>query len=203
MSAQLPHLVWLGKEKYELSGSSDVLPFDPKEYNLKPAAPHPKCWRGYVCQFRVEEETLFLDRLEVNDASKSIKRREQLVNEKKPSKNSKRVFRFMSKWGAVYFNKTYRKVKLPLSFSGQWLLTRGGVWDQHAHYAMHPAWRYKEIHLLKFEAGRLVFHQDLGDLMARIRNEVERLEHQGKDFSEIHKWVREQFDDEKFEQLML
>ncbi len=203
MSAQLPHRVWLDKEKYELSGSNTALPFDPKEYNLSPTAPHPKCWRGYVCQFRVKEGILLLDRLEVHDVQKGIKRRDQAINGKKPSKNSKRVFRFLSKWGAIYFNKTYRKVELPLSFSGEWLLTQGGILDKPQNYAWHPAWRYQEVHLLKFEAGKLVFHRDLGDLMAEIRNGVERLASQGKDFSQVHEWVKEQFDGEQFEKLTL
>lgn len=60
----------------------------------------------------------------------------------------------------------------------------------------HPAWKYKEVHELTFEEGKLVKSQNFSKQMQKIRDQMKARKNEGKEptQAEIEKWIESTFD---------
>jgi hypothetical protein len=96
-----------------------------------------------------------------------------------------------------WFNNHYNTVNLELDYSGGILLASGFIDRYYVHMGYHPAWKYKTVHELIFENGRLVKHQDLTEAVAEIRKRVDDDESESSDMpgrKEIKEFVARSFD---------
>lgn len=68
MTAQIPDTVLYGTGRYDLAGVGGYGLFDPGEHGLQVGMISTACWRGFICEYTVEDNQLFLTSLELGGA---------------------------------------------------------------------------------------------------------------------------------------
>ena len=189
MTAQVSDTVIYQGEKHVLAAFSDGEPFTPTEHGYRPFPSSTACWRGYLCEYQVREQGLYLHRLHVNhqedDEETSAKNHPPRLNgvEATASKSS-----HIGNW-------TFEKVGLPIPYTGGLVVARGFIQSLYVHMGFHPAWKYEQVHELIFESGRLTSATDLSERMAAIREQLGNEDPLSQDPSreEIETWIEECF----------
>lgn len=60
MTAQIGDIYKYQKKEFTVVALSSVLLFDPKNYGMEPHASSTACWRGYWCEYAIEDDELLL-----------------------------------------------------------------------------------------------------------------------------------------------
>ena len=128
-----------------------------------------------MCVYKVKNNELYLDRLDINSENK-IK-----INGKEPS----RVLSILTYLKDIFcfgFDYTYKNIKLKLNYTGEILIGKGNVendFDNDYYYdecLMSPH-SYEEVLKLKFKNGKLItvtnISNELDGLRKRIRKKYQ------------------------------
>ncbi len=164
MTAQFSDTVTYGGEDFSLAGISGEGLFNPWQHELRPVGACSACWNGYLCFYSVDGGVLSLRKLLIWLADADGK---MLVSvDECPS-----LFGVLPKKlkKEDTFDWCYEPKEALVPFSGGLLLARGFISELYVHMGFHPAWKYREVHELIFEQGRLVSAADKSEEMARIR----------------------------------
>lgn len=168
MTAQMDDTFRYRNKEYSIAGISEGELFEISVLDLKPAAVTSACWRGYHAVFALVESRLVLDTLHVNliRSGEGENRYERevgpIINGVTPSPPSNRGF----------FNNHYIGLNYYLEYSGGLLLAKGFIKSLYVHMGFHPAWKYKTVYELVFDAGMLKEEFDRSERMAEIREMV-------------------------------
>ncbi len=200
MTAQVPDLILYRGQKYELAGKNGHGLFDPGEHGMKPGDMSTACYRGYVCLYTVEEGRLFLDELEirleteaptlfgVSPPPRKGPKTEKEVDAWWETEHSREEFEEMR----AQLNATYVRLRHPMAYAGGLLLARDFIEKLYVHMGFHPAWKYREVHELIFNAGELVQETDRSAQVEEFRREIAHCALE-PDFAEgpeaIGKWI--------------
>jgi hypothetical protein len=168
MTAQFNDMFRYGNKKYSLAGISEGEIFDISTLGLNPVMASTACWRGYQAVFAVVSSRLVLDSLYVNlqiPGGGSNRQREAgpAINGVSPSPPRE---------GFGFFNNHYVGLNYPLKYTGGLLLADGFIESLYVHMGFHPAWKYKTVVELVFEAGVLSGEFDRSEQMAKVRDEI-------------------------------
>lgn len=150
MTAQISDLVIYQGTQYALTGISGWGLFDPHEHGLQVGMISTGCWRGYLCEYTVEDDQLFLTSLQVGAADP-------------PSE----LFGARVRLGDDA--PQYRPIRARQAFTGGLLLGAGFIWNLYVHMGHQPAWKYTSVLELTFDDGRLAAVHDHSELMAYRR----------------------------------
>jgi hypothetical protein len=150
MTAQIEDVVVFQGRMYALAGVNGPGLFEPSEHGLRVHMTTPACRRGYVCEYAVEDERLFLTALR--------------LGMRRPVARL-----FGADVRMIGSAATYSPVSVPLAFGGGLLLGTGLCHDLDVHKRKHPAWRYTTILELSFDEGRLVAAFDRSELLTQRR----------------------------------
>jgi hypothetical protein len=171
MTAQINDRFRYRKHEYSVAGISEGELFDPSLLDLEPVGTCTACWRGYQAVFGILEARLVLDTLHVN----LIRRHEgntayewvqgPVINGIAPAPPEE---------GLSFFNNHYAGLNYHLEYSGGLLLADGFIKSLYVHMGFHPAWKYKTVIELVFDAGVLKQECDRSDRMAEIREMVNK-----------------------------
>lgn len=63
MTAQIGDIYKYQKKEFTVVALSSVMLFDPKNYGMEPHASSTACWRGYWCEYAIEDDELLLNDL--------------------------------------------------------------------------------------------------------------------------------------------
>jgi hypothetical protein len=202
MTAQVPDSILYRGQKYELAGKNGPGLFDPGEHGMKPdvMSTSTACYRGYVCLYVVEEGRLFLDELQICLEHEAP----TLFGVSPPPRKGPRTREEIDAWLETHpsweeldefetqFNDTYEKLRQPMAYTGGLLLARDFIEKLYVHMGFHPAWKYREVHELIFNAGELVKETDRSAQVEEFRREIAHCALE-PDFSEgpaaIRKWI--------------
>jgi hypothetical protein len=166
MTAQINDLFRFRGREYAVAGISEGELFDPSLLDLKPAGTCTACWRGYQAVFGVSHARLVLDALHVNllMPGEGYQRQDgPVINGVSPTGPRPKY---------DWFNNHYEGLDYHLEYTGGLLLADGFVQELYVHMGFHPAWKYKTVIELIFDAGILVQEFDRSERMAEIRNMV-------------------------------
>jgi hypothetical protein len=189
MTAQVPDTCIYRGEAHSLCAFSDGEPFDPKAHGYRPVGTSTACYRGYICQYEVRKDQLFLRKLYINHQENNLpvsaKKAPPLLNGiiPRPAKN-----RFVGGW-------EFHDIGMPILYTGGLALGAAFVRAPLVHMRLHPAWKYERVHELVFEEGILDSATDLSTRMAEIRERVKdnTAPTQDADEQDVSKWVAETF----------
>jgi hypothetical protein len=84
----------------------------------------------------------------------------------------------------------------PVRFSGGLLLGDDFLRDLYVHMGFHPAWKFREVHELVFEKGRVVRESDRSAEMAEFREALAGRPlgpSNPADLEEVERWIRRCF----------
>ena len=151
MTAQMSDIVLTGEGRYALVGISGSGLFDPSEHGLRLGMISTACWRGYVCEYTVEDDQLFLTALELSAAEPPDE-----------------IFGAEVRLGET---AEYWPIRVRQPFTGGLLLGAGFIEELYVHMGHQPAWKYTTVLELTFDGGRLTVVHDRSELMAQRRAE--------------------------------
>jgi hypothetical protein len=178
MTAQITDSFLLDGKRYALVGQRGGKLFEPADHGIPTRMMHTACWRGYVATYSITD-ALRLDQVELQMA------------EPDPGRTLFGVAPASFENGRV----TYRPAHV-IDFSGGILLGDGFNHELYVHMGFHPPHKWRVVHELIFERGRVTERFDRSAAMAAIR---ERLAGRplapglGTPDAELHAWIADSF----------
>ena len=174
---------------WSLAGIDGGPLFDPGAFGIVPRMLHTAAWRGYICTYGVEADRLRLERLEIGFDPDTDERAEAgaapVIGGSTPVRQGT---------GHVWL---YDGADLPIAFSGGLRLGSGFIRELYVHMGFAPAWKFEEVHELRFESGALVSSRDLSEEMRRQREAVRNEQLAPPRTSGVERitdWIRGTFD---------
>lgn len=183
MTAQIHDVFVYQGFDYAVVGIKGGVLFEPQAIGLNPTPASTACWRGYVCRYALQSECLVLDRLDLHlDDPASA----PPINGRSPEVAAE----------PQMFNTSYQDIALRLEYSGGVLVGRDFIHKLYVHMGFHPAWKYKTVHELMFEEGKLVSQADISKEMAAHRASAEGppQDPRKQPRKDILSWIRSTFD---------
>lgn len=168
MTAQMSDRFIYRQTDYELAGINGDGLFDPAQHGLNPIATCTSCWRGFHCKYEIRDSQLLLRTLRITHG---VRERDSERIADAPALSGRRPVRATEEF--PIFRSIYEDVDLLVPFTGGLLLARGFIEALYVHMGFHPAWKFREVHELLFDRGRLTQATDRSAEMAKLREDVE------------------------------
>ncbi len=205
MTAQISDEVIYRGKSYGIAGINGSGLFDPSEHGLNPAMISTACWRGYHCTYEVADGLLLLTKVNIGLGGEDLASAERgegpLLFGKVPRRytihgraENVRTGEVKTSWESSDF--LVEGLRERIAFSGGLLLGRGFIREMYVHMGFHPAYKFREVHELLFEEGRVVKEADRSAEVAEFREMVADRPLGPTDpenREEIERWVKQCF----------
>jgi hypothetical protein len=185
MTAQISdRLDYLGRT-FAISAVKGTGLFEPEQHGLRTVMMSTACWRGWHAHYAVEGEKLIVRDLFLNlhpdDLAKTGGKHPPLFG--------------VAPRDDHFMGHVYEGVNVPVAYSGGILIGDGFIRELYVHMGFHPCWKYREVHELIFEDGRLLVGRDCSLLVAQLRQRLEKEAGGPKmpDRDSVERWVKECF----------
>lgn len=159
MTAQIPDLVMFNGIAYTLAAIDGHGLFDPADHGLQVVPTSTANYRGYQAHYAVRDGRLLLTALHdvgLRDA----------VEGTSPD-TLPRVAGRTPLWQG--YSLAYDNLDLEVPFSGGLLIADGFIHELYVHMGFHPAWKFRRVHELIVEDGRIIRTHDRSDEIAAVR----------------------------------
>jgi hypothetical protein len=190
MTAQVSDIVSYGGSQLHLAAYSNGEPFDPVKYGYKPVMASTACWRGYLCEYKIENQQLYLDKLHINHQESDTPFSQAKPPPKLNGSDASIAKRsHIGRW-------LFENVGLAIDYTGGLVVAQGFIRDLYVHMGFHPAWKYEEVYELIFEKGKFKEGIDLSSKMTDIRQKIEsedKKKSENASREEIEKWIEDCF----------
>lgn len=205
MTAQISDTFCYRGKPYALAGIHGSGLFDPEQHQIKPVMISTACWRGYYCTYEVEDGGLFLTQVHLGlgeeDAATAAKGEGPRLFGKIPSRYTEYGHRQDLRSGKVTaswesWDYKVEGIREPVGFSGGLLLGDDFIREMYVHMGFHPAYKFRVVHELVFDSGRLVEEHDRSAQMSEFREMLSaRSLEPGQEASraEIERWIKRCF----------
>jgi hypothetical protein len=205
MTAQISDVVVYRGKPHSIAGINGSGLFNPAEHGVTPVTIGTSCWRGYHCTYEVGDGALRLTKLNIglskeDEAAAGRGEGPKLFGQVPHRytvhghREDGRTGQVETSWESSDF--LYDGLKEIVPFSGGLLLGEDFLSELYVHMGFHPAWKYREVHELIFDKGRVVKEADRSAEMAEFRGMVSGLPLDPKDADrseEIVRWVQQCF----------
>ena len=191
MTAQISDTFRYRKKARSLAGLNGSGLFDPAQYGITPVMISTACWRGFNCTYEVQDGGLFLTQVHLGlseeDQAKAARGDGPKLFGKIPKQHMvrRRPRDFM-----------VDDIREPVPFTGGLLLGDDFIMDLYVHMGFHPAYKFRVVHELLFDSGRLTEENDRSARMAEYREIIaSKPQELGNEASraEIEQWVEQCF----------
>lgn len=164
MTAQISDTVLYRDRTFDLAGVKGTALFSPAQHGLKPVSVSTACWHGFICGYRVTDEGLFLERLRVGvhpDDQPSVR-----------EGKGTRLFGDAPRYDPAFDEcAVYEPHQARVPFTGSLLIATDFIRELGVHMGFAPAWKFREVHELTFDAGHLTSARDHSKAMAHTREQ--------------------------------
>ena len=157
MTAQIGDIYKYKKKEFTVVALSSVMLFDPKNYGMEPHASSTACWRGYWCEYAIEDDELLLKDLYLYNSDDKYPPLNG-VEEYKCQGGKKIIMK------AHFGHRVYKDVNIPIPYTGKILLGDGFMREYYIHMGFQRGWAYKKLIELVFEEGILLECNDLSHI---------------------------------------
>jgi hypothetical protein len=157
MTAQIHDSILLDDRKISIVGVNGEDLFKPADFNLQPHMSVTSCWRGFVCEYKIEANKLFLNTLQIN------------LHEQGPLINN--IAPVVSK---ATFDNVYNHLSLPIDFTGELLAGDQFIRELYVHMGFQPAWKFEIVHRLTISHGSVLDQKDVSQEMKQVREAMTR-----------------------------
>ncbi|QDT74549.1 hypothetical protein [Lacipirellula limnantheis] len=199
MTAQVPDIVNFRGQQYALAGIDGVGLFKPEDHGLVAQAFSTACWRGFHCEYSVHDEALFLEQLNIGLSEEDSAKGAQVFGRVLESYTYDARKLEKGAWVPVTqlaHDKRVRNLHQPVRFSGGLLLGGEFIREMYVHMGFHPAHKFRIVHELIFEEGRLQKAFYCSTEMANFREAMASRPGQPErrpSKQEIEEWVQRTF----------
>lgn len=164
------------KDMVSLRGVAPV--FDPAQQRVNAVAWCTACWRGFHCSYEVADGFLFLTQVKLGlgeeDEDAAAKGTGPKLYGKVPRRYTEyghstnlRTGEVKTSWESTDFVVDGLRELMP--FTDGLLLGDDFIEELYVHMGFHPAYKFREVHELVFEAGRLIGEHDRSGQKAEFR----------------------------------
>ena len=178
MTAQIGDIFKYQKKEYTVVALSNGQLFDPKNYGLEAHARCTACYRGYWCEYGVDDESLMLRDFYmfnldgnypplngIQIAPQEFEECQCYVGENKWEKST---------MPAHLGHQVYRNVNLLLPYTGKILLGRDFMGEYYIHMGFQRGWAYRRLIELEFDEGLLLESHDVSHIARAKREEIKQ-----------------------------
>ena len=173
MTAQIHDSLQIEGQHFSIVGVNGNGLFDPGTLGVTLIPPMTSCWRGYICEYKVSDGRLLLDRLQLaigtrfepGQAPAPVPLTGPPINGVRPT---------LQKRG---FNNIYENLNLEIPFTGSLQAGDGFIRELYVHMGFHPAWKYQTVLELSVEGGNVLAIRDISEQMQQVRD---RMRHSGE-----------------------
>jgi hypothetical protein len=187
MTAQIQDRFELRGKPYALAGVRGGDLFVPQHVGITPQMLSTACWRGFDCLYAVTEVALELRELNIGLSDQDAERAQR---------GELPGFEGLTPIVDGFSGFSFRNLTKCVPFTGGVLLADGFLRELYVHMGFHPAWKYREVHELLFEDGRLLHAYDRSAAMGELRAKLTRdpLQPGAKaSRDDIARWVEDTF----------
>lgn len=172
----------LFKKSLLLAATSGSGLFDPVQHGIMPDpfwnGLCSRGWNGYCCTYEVEGRAILLTKVHINlgweDRAAVARGEGPLLFGKLPRRCTKygggtslHTGEVATSWKSSYFKVD--GIREPILFTGGVLVGEDFIRDMYTHMVFHPAWKFRTVHELLFDSGRLIEEYDRSTQMAEFR----------------------------------
>lgn len=182
MTAQISDKYFYNGKEYCIVALSKTIGFNPEDYGLEPHTSSSACWRGYWCEYSIEDNHLMLKSLFLYNrdgnypefAGKTVIPEEyEKVLVCRRGEEGEWIESYEDE--PTYFeHRKYEDVDLILPYTGKILLGNGFIQDYYIHMGFQNGWAYEELIELVFEEGLLTENNDYSDIAKQQREYIDR-----------------------------
>ena len=200
MTAQIGDIYKYQKKKFTIVASTSTMPFNPRNFGLEPHTSSTACWRGYWCEYSIENDELLLKNLYlfnsegkyptfngVDISPQEFEEYEYFTLTDEAIKKGVRP--------AHHGHRVYKDANLPIPYTGKILLGNGFMRGYYVHMGFQRGWAYKTLIELVFEEGRLTEYNDFSHIAKEQRKAMKEanIDPHRPDGGNIPKFVRDSF----------
>jgi hypothetical protein len=171
MTAQVSDTILIDNKPYAIAGVEGDGLFTPQSFGIHPGPANTACWRGYICQYKIENEELLLDELQISimtvEGEGSDRKFVQHIG---PEINGVQPKSAEGKF--LSSGNLYENMNLQISFSGSLFAADGFIRELYVHMGFHPAWKYETVFKVKCENGKVIAIKDISKQMAALRKKA-------------------------------
>jgi hypothetical protein len=205
MTAQISDTFRYREKPHALAGVNGTGLFEPSQQGIKAVGWSTACWRGFHCAYEVADGALFLTQVNLGlgeeDMASAARGEGPKLFGKVPRpytihghSTSLRTGRVETSWESPDFVVDGLREAVP--FTGGLLLGDDFIRELYVHMGFHPAYKFRVVHELVFDAGRLTEEHDRSAQMAEFRERLSpRSLEPGRQASraEVEAWVKRCF----------
>ena len=205
MTAQISdQFIYRGKP-HSLAGINGSGLFDPVEHGIQPVPISTACWRGYHCTYEVADGSLLLTKVNIgldeNDRALAERGEGPKLFGKVPHRYTVHGYSTDPDTGEEETNWQspdflYDGLREVVPFTGGLLLGNDFIRALYVHMGFHPAWKFRKVHEVLIEHGRVIKETDRSGEMAEFREMIGNRPLRPTDpdnRKEIERWVEQCF----------
>lgn len=191
MTAQIHDSFPYQGKSYSIVGVSGQGLFKPEEYGLTPFGTCSACWRGFHCTYAIADHRLTLKTLNIGFDQKGEMVAKVGKGPMLGNKSPRRADRsqLCGEW-------IYDDPDVEIRFTGGLLLGEGFIRELYVHMGFHPAWKYRQMHELLFDSGRLTKTVDRSEFMSQVRDRMSGKPlgpENSADPGDVKRWIEKTF----------
>jgi len=178
VTAQFSDTVRYRKKPRAIAGVKGTGLFDPAQQGVKAVGWSTACYRGFHCTYEITNGSLFLTQVNLGLGEKD---RDLVARGEGPKLYGKvprrytehghstnvRTGEVTTSWQSSDFVVDGLQELVP--FTGGLLLGDKFIREMYVHMGFHPAYKFREVHELVFDYGRVTLEQDCSAPMAEFR----------------------------------
>jgi hypothetical protein len=205
MTAQISDTFRFRDKPRALAGINGSGLFDPAQHGIQPVMISTACWRGYYSAYEVADSALFLTEIHLGlgegDTAAAARGEGPKLFGKVPRRYTEHGHRTNLRTGEVttsWESSDFRVggLREVVPFTGGLLLGDDFIEEMYVHMGYHPAYKFRVVHELVFDCGRLVEEHDRSAQMAEFREMLSSRSLEpgsGASRAEIEEWIRRCF----------
>jgi len=205
MTAQISDTVRYRGKDFALAGINGFGLFDPIEHGVTPVGISTACYRGFYCTYQVADGGLLLIEVHLSlgaeEEAAAARGEGPALFGRIPRRYTQHGYRRELLSGKVetsWESDELRvdRIREPIAYTGGLLLGDDFIREMYVHMGFHPAYKFREVHELVFDDGRLIEEHDRSEQMAEFRAMLSpgSLEPEmGASREDIERWIERSF----------
>lgn len=158
MTAQAPDTYLYNGQEYNIVAMTSPIDFNPEEFGFRPVAPTTACWRGYICEYTVTDEELYLSKLRIFCDNNPY----PVFEDVSPVKDKVKYSPFM----------VYDHLHHNIDYTGSIVVGSRFLEQYYIHMGFQRAWAYENVYELKLEHGKVIRMIDHSKVVEEIRMKI-------------------------------